>query len=280
MRALIFAFSLLLAVQTQALSIWKVSGHDRTFYLFGTIHVLKPSAYPLPQAYEDTLSQCDQLWLEADVGEMNDAKTLGEVQKLMLLPAGQTLRDQLSDEAHSKLTELAQKAGVPLGALQGLKPWAAANQLTLLIFQKEGFTSEGLDIHLQRMAFTKGIEVKAFETIVWQLQMFDDLANQYGDDFMEFSTEDMDDVTGLVDTIFEQWKNGDYQSMYQQADFEDYPAVEQALLINRNRNWVNIMMQFPVSETACAAVGALHMAGENGLIQQFESRGYKVSMVR
>ena len=279
MRILFILFSLLLSVQAAASSIWKVSGHGKTFYLFGTIHVLKPSAYPLPAVYDETLAKCDELWLEVDIREMSDPSILGKIQQMMMLPTGQKLKDQLSASSYAELEKLAAEAKVPLAMLQGMKPWAAVNQLTLLIFQQHGFTAEGLDMHLQSKAQAQGTDIHAFETLMWQLDMFDTLAAAHSEDFVDFSTEDMDDVSGMVAKLYQYWQTGDYRSMYAQAQFDQYPQVEQVLLADRNRQWLQTLEQRPAEHTICAAVGALHMAGKDGLIAQFKARGYQVSQL-
>ncbi len=276
MRFSIFLFSLLLTAQASAYSIWTVTGHGQMFHLFGTIHVLTPDTYPLPEIYDTTLAQCDRLYLEIDTREIADALVLQQVQSVMLLPEGEKLRDQLSKESYEELDKLAKAAGVPLGMIQGLKPWAAVNQLTLIIFQKYGFTAEGLDMTLQARAQAKNIEVLGFESIMWQLDMFDSLAEKYSDDFMAFSTEELDDVPTLVSQLYKQWQNGDYETMYLKAGFDGYPEIEKAILTDRNNAWMKELLKSPLAQTTCAAVGTLHMGGKSGLIEQFKSRGYTV----
>ena len=185
----------------------------------------------------------------------------------------------MSDDAYQQLEMLADKANISLKLLQGLKPWAAANQLTLMIFQQYGFTGDGLDIYLQKVAKRRGIPIQAFETFIWQLNMFDDLATSYGDDFIEFSTADMENVEQLVSDLYSQWLSGDYQAMYTQAAFDNYPEVEAAMLSQRNAKWMKALLTTEQGTTQCVAVGTLHMAAEHGLVNQFKMAGYKVTQV-
>ncbi|MDX1343299.1 MAG: TraB/GumN family protein [Reinekea sp.] len=279
MRSLIALFSLFLGVHSYAASIWHVDG-EQEFYLFGTIHVLKPDSYPLPPVYASTLKKCDALWLEADSDELKDANILHELQQMMRLPVGDKLQDQLSENAYQQLQILAEKAGVSLSLLQGLKPWAAANQLTLVIFQQKGFTGEGLDMYLQRFAQQQNIPVHAFETLLWQLNMFDELSDAYGDEFVEFSTADMDDVDQLVQDLYRNWRSGDVATMYEQAAFDGYERVEQRMLVERNNAWMKTLLGSNHNGVQCVAVGALHMAADHGLLNQFKEAGYRVTQLR
>jgi uncharacterized protein YbaP (TraB family) len=278
MRCIISLLILVLSSQVFSNSIWHVTG-EQEFYLFGTIHVLRPDTYPLPDIYEQTLKQCDEFLFEVDLDEMNDKSIVHQIQKIMLLPIGEKLKDQVSTEAYEHLELLAEKAGVPLALLQGLKPWAAANQLTLMIFQKKGFTGEGLDMYLHAYAKQKNLPIKGFETLLWQLNMFDELSNQNSDDFVEFSTEDLDDVDNLVQSLYSQWQQGDYQTLYKDAKFDAYPLVEEAMLTSRNNAWMKSLLA-ENKNTQCVAVGLLHMAGEHGLVKQLEEAGYKVKQVK
>jgi uncharacterized protein YbaP (TraB family) len=49
------------------------------------------------------------------------------------------------------------------------------------------------------------------------------------------------------------------------------------MLTERNNKWMKILLAQNNRETQCIAVGALHMAGPNGLLTQFERKGYKVT---
>lgn len=278
MRVLFMALLTCLATNLFANSIWHVSG-EREFYLFGTIHVLKPEAYPLANAFDRTIAQCDALWLEVDMNEMTDATVMHQVQNKMLLPVGDQLKDQLSEQDYAKLGQLGQIAGVPLGLLQGLKPWAAVNQLTLMIFQQRGFTGEGLDMYLHRVAQEKGIPLIGLESLLWQIEMFDTLAQQDQGAFINFSTEDLDNVEQMVDDMYQQWQSGDYQTLYTSAQLSNYPNIEDVLLTQRNNNWMQQLSK-PAQGTQCVAVGLLHMAGEHGLVAQFKAAGYQVTQVQ
>src|SRR5262245_56672145 len=51
-------------------SLWKVQGASNTVYLFGSIHFLKKSFYPLPAPIEDAYKQSSVTVFEVDFDEM------------------------------------------------------------------------------------------------------------------------------------------------------------------------------------------------------------------
>jgi uncharacterized protein YbaP (TraB family) len=279
MRLLSTITFLLISISAQAASIWHVSG-EKDFYLFGTVHVLKSDAYPLPKAYAQSFAQCEKLWLEVDQAEMEDMDLLIEAQQLMLLPLGEKLQNQLSQTSYEKLQQLAEMAGLNMSLLQGLKPWAAANVLTVTVMQMHGFEIEkGLDEYLANWAQRDGIPMAGLESLMWQINMLDNLGSQYSEQFIEFSTNDMENVDKLVGDLVKFWEQGDVESLYQQADFADYPEIEKVMLTLRNNSWMNILLAQTTKQTQCVAVGALHMAGPSGLLKQFERNGYEVNRI-
>ncbi len=57
----------------------------------------------------------------------------------------------------------------------------------------------------------------------------------------------------------------------------EFPAIHQALLVDRNNAWMpQIEAMLKTSEVEFVLVGALHLAGDDGLLSQLSARGYKV----
>jgi uncharacterized protein YbaP (TraB family) len=58
---------------------------------------------------------------------------------------------------------------------------------------------------------------------------------------------------------------------------KDYPELYQQVLVERNNNWLPQIEAFlKTPETELILVGALHLAGNDGLLAQLRQRGYKV----
>lgn len=75
------------------------------------------------------------------------------------------------------------------------------------------------------------------------------------------------------------WHEGDVAAMEALATLDPaiYPELHDKLLTERNLNWVSeITPMLTDSEDYLIVVGAAHMLGETGLVQQLESLGYTV----
>ena len=71
------------------------------------------------------------------------------------------------------------------------------------------------------------------------------------------------------------------QDMYDHSmkDFkQDYPDIYDNLLVTRNNNWMPKLVEYlQTPETEFVLVGAMHMAGDAGLIAQLQQAGYTVA---
>jgi uncharacterized protein YbaP (TraB family) len=65
------------------------------------------------------------------------------------------------------------------------------------------------------------------------------------------------------------------------ADFAQFPGLYQRLVVDRNKAWADVLDELTASETVSAVVvGALHLVGEDSLIELLRERGFTVSELR
>jgi uncharacterized protein YbaP (TraB family) len=57
------------------------------------------------------------------------------------------------------------------------------------------------------------------------------------------------------------------------------PEEMKPLLDNRNNNWMQQLPKLMKEQTLFVAVGALHLVGETGLVQQLRRKGYTVTSI-
>lgn len=266
----------LLAGLAHANPIWRAEG-DKDIILFGTIHILKPEAYPLPEAFNEALGQCDRIWFELDPDSLTDPNLMAALLPKMQLPADQTLQTVLSPGAYQKIQSLAELTGVPIAMLERFKPWAALNQLTLIAFQQRGFTAEGLDQYLHQQTKARNLPQHSFETLFQQLAFFDAMNDADPNAFVDYSTEGLDQVDELIHSMYQQWQTGNYAQMFADAKLEQFPIFERILLAERNQAWLNTLQSSKLEGTHCVAVGMLHMAADHGLVNGLKQQGYQVT---
>jgi len=53
-------------------SVWSVRSGDNVIYLGGTVHLLRPGDYPLPDEFEEAYQASSELYCETDIAAMSD----------------------------------------------------------------------------------------------------------------------------------------------------------------------------------------------------------------
>ena len=79
-----------------------------------------------------------------------------------------------------------------------------------------------------------------------------------------------------------EWQEGDMQALEDllQEDFEEYPEMYDALLKDRNLNWIKqLQPMLNDSDVYLVIVGAAHMLGEDGMVKLLEKQGYSVEQL-
>src|SRR3984893_11843405 len=113
-------------------SLWELHGKRNTVYLLGSIHVLRPSDYPLPpvvlQAYRDAKSVLMEVNLQEISSEQVQAEMLGSA----VLPEGKTLPDVLGKERYGRAEALARAVGVQHSLFDQFAPWFSAEAISQL----------------------------------------------------------------------------------------------------------------------------------------------------
>ena len=99
------------------------------------------------------------------------------------------------------------------------------------------------------------------------------------------AVESSNDIETEIKTVNNLYKKGDLNellSLYQNDTTKYAPTQQEQfeLLDNRNQEWVKTIPQLIHQKSCFIAVGALHLPGENGLIELLKKAGYKVKPVK
>lgn len=278
---LVLVTSTLAGAQEQT-SVFEVrDADDNVLYLAGTIHLLRQSDYPLPPQFGQAYSASDRLYFETDINALNDVSLQSTIMQQLTYQDGRTVRDVLNDEAYAALEEYVSQAGMPMAMLQNFKPGLLYSTLSVVEFQKLGFTPQGVDVFFNTRATGDGKTTGELESIQEQIDMLAAMGEGNESDFILYALEDFEQVGEQVETMVEQWRGGDMQAMQDLfvADMKtEAPESYETMLVERNHNWIPVIEEALRDEgTAMVLVGVAHLPGEDGLLALLEARGYSVS---
>lgn len=265
-------------------ALWRATGPAGTLYLFGTIHLLPPALAWRTPAYEQALSVSNRLMLELDERNLNPAVLQPTILRLGLLPEDRSLRDELGDDLYKQLSDASAQVGVPEVTLRRMRPWLAAVSLSAIAATRMGLNPEaGVDRAILTQANALGLPVEGLETADEQFAYLSSLDGDAGKALVQQTVEDLRDAKTLFDRLLTAWASGNPALLEQELvdrTATESPAVNEALLIARNRNWLPKLRQRLLEPgTTFVAVGAGHLVGPDGLVSLLRAEGVTVEQI-
>ena len=264
-------------------SVWKITSGENTVYLGGTVHLLRPSDYPLPEEYEQAYQESAVLVFETDISSMNDLSIQAETLKQLTYTDGQSLDTVLNDEAYNALSEYIATIGIPMAMIEQFKPGMIISMLQLLEFQKIGFTPQGVDAYFNIRAMGDAKTLEELESLEEQIGFLAAMGEGNENEFILLSLSDLDETAEVMEDMIFAWRTGDNEKLSEMfvADMlNEAPELYESLLRGRNLNWIpQIDKMLADEDVEFVLVGAAHLVGNDGLLELLKARGYKVSQL-
>jgi uncharacterized protein len=285
MRFAVIAVALcahLAAQSPQKHFLWKVEdGKGASAYLLGSLHVLTADAYPLPATIDKAFAESKTLVEEVDLDEMNDPMQMMAALSKAMLTGGQTLDQLISADTYAEVRKRAEAYGMPMLALDRMKPWLVAVTLMAPTLQSAGFKPElGIDRHYFDRAKEKGLKREALETLAYQLDRFDQMPIALQQELLKATIEDLDTQVSGVKDMVRAWSTGDLGTIEKLTltAFLESPELYRLLLLERNHNWMPHVERCLSENAGCfVVVGAAHLVGKDGMPALLAKKGYKVT---
>ncbi len=271
------------AIQGQGPALWVVKDADSTLYLFGSIHVLRPTTGWASPRVTQAFDSASDIWFEISNPD-DQAAIIPLIQQHGLSP--QTpLSSRLTPEEVAELDEAAKAIGASAAQMDIMKPWLAALSLSVAPLVKAGYDPKsGVEMALKARAEAAGKPIHGFETLDKQIGMLANLPDETQLAFLRETLKNYDEATTMLDTMVSAWAQGDVATLDRVAVQEmksDSPELYKVLLVERNTDWANqIQTLLQGSGTAFIAVGAAHLAGEDSVQAILKSRGVTVEAVQ
>lgn len=261
-------------------SLWKVSSNSHHLYLGGTIHVLKKSDYPLPIEFTQAFKKSDKLVFETDIEKAKSPEFGLKMTKMMMLPAGTSLKDVLNKKTFERLKNYLATKNIPIENILSFKPSMIVLFLTIIELKAMNMMEQGVDEYFYKKSKQSGKSISYFETIDDQLAFLQTMGQGNENDMVMSTINDMSKMRQVMSSIKSAWLKGNEKLLAKVAledMIRDYPKIYQTLLVKRNNNWMpHIELMLKDKPIEMVMVGALHLVGEIGLLQQLRNKGYRV----
>ena len=259
-----------------ALPLWEVRDDGRPVaWLAGSVHALPASAYPLPEPLTEAFRASSVLVVEVDVTAHDPAALSALMMRRGMLP-GPVLRTKLEVDTWSRLERYLADRNEPLEPYLSLQPWFVTLMLTNAALIELGHRPEhGVDVHFLERAHADGKPVSELESVEFQLGLLADADPHVQDRALVATLADLaspDALKKRIDGLTDAWRRGDLEALHTLALSESArdPALApllNALLDERNMSMSRAVRSFiDGGRRPFVLVGALHLAGESGLV--------------
>ena len=266
--------------------LWEVTGLTNRAYLFGTLHAGRPEWYPLPKAVEDAFESSKVIVVEADI---TDTASIVKSEAATMYTPPDSLRKHVPPEQYKRFQSLLARYSLGEAEMAQMKPYMAASLLVFTEWARRGFLpAEGVDAYLIKKAKGEVKPLVEIEGIDEQLKLLDSLTDEQNRNMFEGTLAALesnvieDQIRGMVQA----WQDGDPELMLEVArryndKVKGAAELEEKFIWSRHPEMLKKIEGYldGSRDRHFIAVGALHLCGPRGLVEQLRSRGYLVRHV-
>ncbi|MBU1384897.1 MAG: TraB/GumN family protein [Alphaproteobacteria bacterium] len=262
----------------QGPALWIVRDADSTLYLFGTMHLLRPTTGWRTERVDRAFASASRLIVEVD-GPRDPAALLPIIREYGLSP-DRPLSSLLTGAEIAALDAAAGAVGSSAAGMDAMRPWLAGVSVQSASIIRAGYEVEsGVEPILTARARAAGMTVSGFETPAEQIRMLSGFPEAGQLAFLRRALSSFDTARTDVDALVEAWAAGDIEAVRAVAvdPLRATPLLYEALLVRRNTGWADqIETMLEGSGVAFIAVGVMHLAGDESVQELLRARGVEV----
>jgi uncharacterized protein len=258
--------------------LWEISGNGlkKPSYVFGTFHIMCKEDIRFSENVKQAIKTTKEVYFEMD---LDDPKTmLGGL--AMMNMKNKTLADLYTKEELEKLTKFFKDSiKMSLSFFNKMKPML----LEALLYPRmmPCKTPSGVETELMVIAKKEKKEIKGFETMEFQSAVFDSIPYETQAKALLKDIDSTKKFKVFFNKMLDIYKNQETDKLAQMMADTTFSGGENddALLKNRNINWVKQLKIILKNNTIFMAVGAGHLFGKDGLIVMLRKEGYQLRAI-
>lgn len=258
--------------------LWRIEAPNGVIsHLFGTIHSSDPRVVDLPIGLSTIIESAAVVALEID---FEPAAMLGMLAH-MLLPLDQTLSDKVGSELAEQARQAMAEQGLPPLIADQLQPWAVSLMLSVPVQKDSNFLDQRLATQARQRADQT---LRGLESIDEQMQVFSTLSASDQQQLLRETLTNRETIAHLQTQMINAWLAGDVTEIVRLTEHSmglgDAALAERFMdraLWQRNRRMASRLEPLLESGGVFAAVGALHLPGDRGLVALLTAAGYRLT---
>lgn len=269
--------------------LWEISGNDlpEPSFLFGTIHMIPAEHFDLSESAKVAFDKAQRIAFEIDTENMNNPMAALGLLDRITMQGDTSLSDLLTEDEYQQVSDHFDNLGIPLAFMHRIKP------MFLTIFASEDLDMlspaskqdiKSYELELTNRAKEQQKDILGLETVDFQLSLFDSIPYQaQAQMLLDAIRSESGEADGSFDEMVDLYLREDIvgmQALMQGENGGTMGAFEELLLLRRNRSWIPLMQELMTDGPVFFAVGAGHLAGEEGVIALLRNAGYILKPLR
>jgi len=258
--------------------LWEISGKGLkdTSYLFGTIHVICPDDYFLPEHVKNAFAKTKQVAFEID---LDDPSVMMGMLGKMKMSDDKKLSDLLSKKDYAFLSRFfSDSLKLDIEAYATMKPLMIASTIAE---KSQGCSVKSYELELMMMAMKQGKSVMGLEKLEDQLNVIEKIPYKKQAEMLLKTAKEYSESKKNLREIVAFYRQQDVhklQELFSEED-ADMKEYEPLLLGNRNKNWIPVIEKAANEKATFFAVGAGHLGGEKGVIELLRKEGFTLRAI-
>ncbi|MFZ0097616.1 MAG: TraB/GumN family protein, partial [Gemmobacter sp.] len=260
--------------------------------LVGTYHLADDRHAALTTRVAGMMEGATALLVEAGPDEEAALKRdLAANPGLLFLTDGPSLMQQFPPEEWAQMAQALAARNVPAIMAAKMQPWYLASILAIPPCDMPEVTAGlGLDHRVMELAQERNIPIRALEPYTTVFRIFDSMSAEEQLAMLRSSLMMEDRVADFSVTLSDAYFRGESRMVWEflrqlsgqmpgytpeRADAE-FAQMEAVLMTERNRSWIPVIEEAAAKGPVVAAFGALHLAGETGVLNLLTERGWQL----
>lgn len=271
--------------------LWRATRGETQITWFGTYHFAHSQTEAHLEALKPLIEAADAVYLE--VSNDDQAQLEAEIASdpsIMFITEGPTLPDLLGPQDWQRYKDAMFDRAIPGFMAAKFKPMWAAIMLGIGPCEARAGVAnmKGIDMRIGEFAEAIGKPSRSLESYRALLTMMDSFPQDEQLDMIRLFfawTGDADDMAYTLRQRYLAQEVGviwEYSRMIS-LEFggptaeEDFALMEELLLIKRNTDWIELLLDEAEDKSVFAAVGAAHLPGQHGVLHLLEQEGFTIT---
>ncbi len=266
-------------------ALWQVKKGQGKVYLLGSFHLLPKNYQWFDGIISQSFDSSEELVMEAKMTSEATAALQATVMKNAFFAADDNLQNYLDRVYYDKILEQAKKLmGMDEAATRKMKPWFLGLQISVISIMSTGMDpSSGVDKYLEVLAGKENMAISGLETPQDSMNALMKHPLSVQSAMLTDTLDKLEDFKSYINSYLKAWASGDSDVLSKTMidDMATHQAMYQALLVDRNKNWLPaIEAHINGDKTIFIVVGAAHLVGPDGIVRMLRDKGYQVDKIQ